>query len=48
MKKIQIQSYVDKDSHEKLKKLADADGLSFASFVRKVLLNFLKQNKDGK
>ncbi len=48
MKKKQIQSYLLDKDYKQLKKLADADGDLFASFVRKILLNYLKQNANGK
>ena len=44
MKK-QIQSYLSVEDYSKLKKLADAQGQLFASFIRQILINYLKTKK---
>lgn len=48
MKKKQIQSYILESDYSKLKKLADSQGLLFATLVRQILINHLKVISDGK
>ena len=47
MKK-QVQSYLSVEDYIKLKEVADSKGILFATLVRIILLNYLKQIKDGK
>lgn len=41
----QIQSYISIDKYNQLKKLADDQGLLFATFIRQILTSYLI-NKD--
>lgn len=42
MKK-QIQSYISEEDYSKLKYEADKQGLLFATLVRQIIINYLKQ-----
>jgi predicted DNA binding CopG/RHH family protein len=44
MKK-QIQSYLSEEDYNKLKSIADQQGLLFATLVRQIILNYLKTIK---
>jgi predicted DNA-binding protein len=41
MKK-QIQSYISEENYDKLKSIAEEQGLLFATLVRQIILNYLK------
>jgi predicted DNA binding CopG/RHH family protein len=45
MKK-QIQSYLSEEDYNKLKIIADKQGLLFATLVRQIILNYLKTIKN--
>ncbi len=45
MKK-QIQSYLSEEDYNKLKIIADKQGLLFATLVRQIILNYLKTVKN--
>lgn len=45
MKK-QIQSYISQEDYNKLKNIADEQGLLFATLVRQIILNYLKTSKN--
>ena len=41
MKK-QIQSYISQEDYNKLKNIADEQGLLFATLIRQIILNYLR------
>jgi len=45
MKEKQIQSYLTETDHNRLKTVADKRGLSVASLIRELILNYLKNGK---
>lgn len=46
MKK-QIQSYISQEDYNKLKSIADEQGLLFATLIRQIILNYLKTSKNA-
>lgn len=46
MKK-QIQSYISQEDYNKLKNIADNQGLLFATLVRQIILNYLKTRNEN-
>ncbi len=46
MKRKQIQSYISENDYNILKELAESKGLLFATLIRQILINFLKDNKN--
>ena len=46
MKK-QIQSYISQEDYNKLKSIADEQGLLFATLIRQIILNYLKTKNEN-
>lgn len=44
--KRQIQSYISEEDYNQLKKIADDNGLLFATLVRQIIINYLKLLKN--
>lgn len=47
MKNKQIQSYISEQDYNELKKISQENGLLFATLIRQILINYLKDKKNG-
>lgn len=45
MKSKQIQGYISIEDYDSLKLIADSQGLLFATLLRQIIKNYLKQNE---
>lgn len=48
MKNKQIQSYISEQDYNDLKKISQENGLLFATLIRQILINYLKDKKNGR